>query len=431
MERQSPRRKTNLRFAIPFPRLPSTVYGLPVLAVCVLIIGAARANAAEGYAERRKTMVDEVIIGQGVKNPRVIDVMRKTPRHEFMPKSQRQWAYRDMALPIGEGQTISPPFVVASMTEHLDPQPTDKVLEIGTGSGYQAAILSGLVKDVYSIEIQEPLGISAGATLRRLGYKNVHTRIGDGFKGWPEAAPFDKIVVTCSPEKIPQPLIDQLADGGRMMIPVGQRFQQILYLYKKQGDKLEKEAVEGTMFVPMTGTAENQREVMYDSEHPQLVNGGFEQSTVIKGVPDGWYYARQVKLDPDDNAPEGRQVLTCRNDEPGKFSQILQAFGVDGRKIQRLDVRVWARGKDIRPPLGEPNVRPALTISFYNQKREFLGEEPLSPAGPWTGTFDWTEQHNRLPVPRDAWLAVLYLGMLGSTGEISFDNVSVKPVGVK
>jgi protein-L-isoaspartate(D-aspartate) O-methyltransferase len=409
--------------SICFPRLPSTVYRL-LLAICGLSWLTVAAQAADRYAEKRNEMVDQRVIGQGVTDRRVIKVMRQVPRHEFVPKDQRDKAYYDWALPIGEGQTISPPFVVASMTEHLEPRATDKVLEIGTGSGYQAAVLSGLVKDVYTIEIQKPLGLRADAVLRRLRYANVHTRIGDGYQGWAEAAPFDKIIVTCSPEKIPQPLIDQLADGGRMMVPVGQRFQQVLYLYKKVGGKLEKEAVESTMFVPMTGTAESLREIEYDSEHPSLINGGFEDSTVIDGVPDGWYYARQCKLKTDSKAPEGQQILTCTNTEPGKFSQILQAFGVDGNKIHKLEVRVWVRGRDIRPPLAELDRRPRLDLRYYDKDRAEVGSESL---GPWTGTFDWTEQRGQLPVPRDARLAVLYVGMLGATGEISFDDIIVKP----
>src|SRR5215208_5701638 len=179
--------------------------------ICQLIIFAsltatcAASMAAPSLRDWRRLadeMVDKEIVAAGVKNERVIKAMRDTPRHEFVPIGSRERAYLDMALPIGNSQTISPPFVVASMTEAIDPQPDDKVLEIGTGSGYQAAILSPLVKDVYTIEIVEQLSTRATRALKHLNYKNVHTRAGDGYKGWPEVAPFDKIIVTCSPEEV-------------------------------------------------------------------------------------------------------------------------------------------------------------------------------------------------------------------------------------
>jgi protein-L-isoaspartate(D-aspartate) O-methyltransferase len=188
----------------------------------------------------------------------VLEAFRTVPRHQFLPKDTRRQAYDDESIPIGEGQTITPPFDVAFMTEALHPKPTDKVYEVGTGSGYQAAILSRLVKDVYSVEIKEPLGKHAAEVLRQLGYTNVHTRIGDGYAGWPEAAPFDAIIVTCAPQEIPQPLIDQLKDGGRMVIPVGDRFNQMVYLVTKSGGKLTKKELRPTLFVPMTGRAQQE-----------------------------------------------------------------------------------------------------------------------------------------------------------------------------
>ena len=242
------------------------IFGRPLVLVLLLTIGAAPAlaqSSAKGFEQARQRMVDEEVIAAGIKNPRVIQSMRDTPRHEFVPlrdpstgANQRQNAYFDMSLPLGHGQTISPPVIVAYMTEQLDPQPTDRVLEIGTGSGYQAAVLSPLVKDVYTIEIVEQLGKTAAQTLKSLKYTNIHTKIGDGYLGWPDAAPFDKIIVTCSPEKVPQKLIDQLKDGGRMIVPVGERYEQVLYLFKKKDGKLESEALRPTLFVPMTGEAE-------------------------------------------------------------------------------------------------------------------------------------------------------------------------------
>src|SRR5947208_4799715 len=162
----------------------------------------------------RHQLVDKILVPAGIKDPRVIEAMKATPRHEFVPLPLRSKSYYDMGLPIGHSQTISSPLIVAQMTQALQPEPSDKVLEIGTGSGYQAAVLSELVKEVYSIEIVPELGNTAKNTLRRLGYKNVFTKIGDGYKGWAEKAPFDKIIVTCSPEEVPQPLIEQLAEGG-------------------------------------------------------------------------------------------------------------------------------------------------------------------------------------------------------------------------
>jgi protein-L-isoaspartate(D-aspartate) O-methyltransferase len=206
-------------------------------------------------APARLRMVERHLVERGIKNPRVLDAFRTVPRHRFLaPKTQRL-AYDDESIPIGEGQTITPPYDVAFMTEVLDPKPTDKVYEVGTGSGYQSAILSRLVKDVYSIEIHRPLGERAAAVHKSLGYTNIHTKIGDGYGGWPEAAPFDAIIVTCAPQKIPQPLIDQLKEGGRMVIPLGDRFNQTVHLIVKRDGKLIDKELKPTLFVPMTGRA--------------------------------------------------------------------------------------------------------------------------------------------------------------------------------
>ncbi len=213
------------------------------------------AFAADDYAAARKRMVFQQLTGPGrnITNRLVLAAMGKVPRHEYVPADMRDSAYEDHPLPIGHGQTISQPFIVAFMTEQLEPGPLDRVLEIGTGSGYQAAVLSALVKEVYTIEIVEPLATRAAADLRRLGCTNVHVRSGDGFRGWPEAAPFDAIIVTCAPEKVPPPLVEQLKDGGRMIIPVGPLYEQSLYFLKKQGGQVLRQAVLPVRFVPMTG----------------------------------------------------------------------------------------------------------------------------------------------------------------------------------
>jgi protein-L-isoaspartate(D-aspartate) O-methyltransferase len=199
-------------------------------------------------------MVEEQLAapGRNIQNRRVLDAMTTVPRHEFVPRAFWNLAYRDEPLPIGQGQTISEPFIVAFMTEQLDPKPTDRVLEIGTGSGYQAAVLSQLAAEVYTIEIIESLAKRAEATLKRLGYNNVKVLVGDGYQGWPDHAPFDGIIVTCAPDHIPQPLVEQLRNGGRMIIPVGPPDNQQLYVLQKQGTKVEQKAVLPVRFVPMT-----------------------------------------------------------------------------------------------------------------------------------------------------------------------------------
>jgi len=211
--------------------------------------------ATDPTAAARNRMVDRHLVDRGIKNPRVLDAFRTVPRHKYLPEKTRRQAYDDESIPIGEGQTITPPYDVAFMTEVLDPKPTDKVYEVGTGSGYQASILSRLVKDVYSVEIHPPLSKRATQVIKDVGYTNIHTKIGDGYEGWPDAAPFDAIIVTCAPQKIPKPLIDQLKEGGRMVIPLGNRFTQSVHLVIKKDGKLIDKELKPTLFVPMTGKA--------------------------------------------------------------------------------------------------------------------------------------------------------------------------------
>ena len=210
-----------------------------------------RPTPALDFAAARQRMVERQLVTRGIKDQRVLAAMAKVPRDEFVAPESRVASYEDGPLPIGYGQTISQPYIVAFMTEQLHPKPGDRVLEIGTGSGYQAAILAELVSEIYSIEIVEPLAKTAEATLQRLGYKNVHVKVGDGYKGWPEEGPFDAIIVTCAPDKVPQPLVDQLKDDGRMVIPVGDRFAQQLYLLEKKNGQLKQSATLPVRFVPM------------------------------------------------------------------------------------------------------------------------------------------------------------------------------------
>ncbi len=203
------------------------------------------------FTQKRKEMVENQIIARGVKDKKVIGAMLKVERHLFVPRHLRGLAYRDSPLPIGENQTISQPYIVALMTEVLNLKPDDKVLEIGTGSGYQAAILAEIVKEVYTIEILPKLAENAERLLKDLGYENIKVRCGDGYLGWPEFSPFDCIIVTCAPDHIPQPLIDQLVEDGRMVIPVGERFSQELVLAEKKEGKIRKKSIIPVLFVPM------------------------------------------------------------------------------------------------------------------------------------------------------------------------------------
>jgi len=209
------------------------------------------------WRARRASMVTTQIEARGVANPRVLDAMREVPRHLFVPESLRQEAYADHPLPIGRGQTISQPYIVAAMTELLDPQPEDRVLEVGTGSGYQAAVLSLLVERVYTIEIVPELAERARRQLERLGYENVVVISGDGYRGLSEQAPFDGIMVTAAPEKVPEPLIKQLVPGARLVIPVGGRYQELRVLQRTE-EGIRTRTIFPVRFVPMTGEAQEQ-----------------------------------------------------------------------------------------------------------------------------------------------------------------------------
>lgn len=214
--------------------------------------GSPLAQREPDFGSLREQMVIEQIEARGIKDPRVLDAMRKVERHKFVPESIQPLAYFDSALPIGEGQTISQPYIVALMTELLQLKGNERVLEIGTGSGYQAAVLAELAGEVYTIEIEELLARRAEKLLGDLGYENITVQVGDGYIGWEEYAPFDAIIVTCAPPHVPQPLIDQLAEGGRMVVPVGTYYQELKLLTKTAGE-IDSSSVIPVRFVPMTG----------------------------------------------------------------------------------------------------------------------------------------------------------------------------------
>lgn len=391
------------------------------------------AAAQDPYAQARERLVIERVAASGVKDARVLDSIRETPRHEFVPKSQRDRAYFDMALPIGESQTISSPFIVAMMTEALEPQPEDKVLEIGTGSGYQAAVLSPLVEHVYSIEIVAELGLRAEETLERLGYENVSTRVGDGFLGWPDAAPFDKIIVTCSPESVPVPLLEQLREGGQMIIPVGERYQQTLYRMTKKDGKLVREALRPTLFVPMTGEAEENRQQQPDAANPRAVNGDFEilakgdQASIKDYVP-GWYYGRQVqqmkKTAADGPAPQGSAYVRFSNETPGLSSHLLQGIAIDGREVSMIRLSGRARTKEIRKG-PDTDAMPMIAISLYDELRRDLGVFWL---GPFRGTRPWRSSSRLIRIPPGTREGILRVGLFGATGTADFDAISIERI---
>ena len=202
------------------------------------------------HIQQRMHMVDRQIEARGISDPEVLDAMRAVERHLFVPREQQEHAYEDRPLPIGHGQTISQPYIVAFMTEAARLKPGDKVLEIGTGSGYQAAVLARVVKEVYTVEIIGALAQSARATLAQLGYQNIFVKHGDGYQGWQEYAPYDAIIVTAAPDEVPGKLLEQLAAGGTMVIPVGS-FTQNLYRMTRTEEGIAKEALLPVRFVPM------------------------------------------------------------------------------------------------------------------------------------------------------------------------------------
>ncbi|WP_406700203.1 protein-L-isoaspartate(D-aspartate) O-methyltransferase [Singulisphaera sp. Ch08] len=229
------------------------VFGWLVVSYGILALGTDSGEAAD-HQSRRLQMVVMQIEGRGVTDPAVRSAMRSIPRHRFVPEALQAWAYDDRPLPIGQGQTISQPFIVAVMTAAIRPNRGMKVLEVGTGSGYQAAVLAACVGEVYSIEVVPALGRQAELLLKQLGYRNIHVRIGDGYDGWPEQAPFDAVVLTAAPGRVPKPLLDQLRVGGRLVAPVGRGVQNLVVITKTEQGNLTK-VIDAVQFVPMTGKA--------------------------------------------------------------------------------------------------------------------------------------------------------------------------------
>lgn len=411
--------------AVPTQRLVDRSGWAALLLAACAVAGHGRADAQtrDRFAAAREKMVETALVKEGIRNPRVLDSMRQVPRHLFVPQNLRNAAYSDQALPIGHKQTISPPFIVAYMTEMLDPQPEDRVLEIGTGSGYQAAVLSGIVREVYTIEIVEPLGRTAARVLSEQKYTNVFPRIGDGYQGWPDKAPFDKIIVTCSPEDVPKPLVEQLREGGRMIIPIGERYDQAFYLLEKKQGELVRQKLLPVLFVPMTGDSEEIRKIKPDPANPTVRNGGFEVDDDGDGTVDNWYYQRMLTRETAD-APEGMTYIRFQNSEPGRGAQMLQGMAVDGGKVSGLQISLRIRGEELKG--GErQDERPALRLHFYDADRREL---PSDGVGPWDGSFGWKRVSKLCSVPPKAREAILRIGLNGGTGTLSVDDLQMKVI---
>ena len=240
------------------PRTPGLISSIAIFQLCTFVLlffhSPSNSNASDDpKLDKAMQQMLAVISGYGMKDPDVLDAMGRVPRHEFVPEKNRRYSYQDTPLAIGYGQTISQPYIVAEMTRQLQLTPTSKVLEIGTGSGYQAAVLAELTPTVYSIEIIEPLLDRARDTLATNGYSKINLRHGDGYYGWPEAAPFDGIIVTCAAGEIPPPLVEQLAAGGRMLIPVGKRYgtQYLILVTKDRDGSISSRNLMAVRFVPL------------------------------------------------------------------------------------------------------------------------------------------------------------------------------------
>ncbi len=386
---------------------------------------------------QRQRMVDVAVRAAGVTDARVLKSMSDTRRHEFVPRKFRERSYLDAGVPIGNKQTISSPFIVAYMTQTLEPKPTDKVLEIGTGSGYQAAILSPLVKEVYSIEIVESLGRRAAKVLKKLEYDNVFTKIGDGYQGWAEHAPFDKIIVTCSPENIPKPLIDQLAEGGRIVVPMGERHQQTLYLVEKINGEMQPQPLRPTLFVPMTGKAEQKRELLPDPTNPAVINGNFEDGLDDKGFVKGWYYQRNLKwksgaesikeggVAENEVSQDENHFVEFNNQVPGQHAHLMQRFSIDGREVPRLRfsarIALQHTGEGLYP--GD---RPDVALWFYDDKLHEVGKTVK--LGPFRPNESWHKRLREIRVPIAARTAIVRIGLFGGTGTAQFDDVVVEKI---
>ena len=405
------------------------------LAVCLIglvaadsFFPAAHAQNPAHFEQARKRMVEEVIIGVGDQG-RAGDQgdAGDCPRtNSSMPKYRRE-AYFDMAFPIGDKQTISPPFIVAYMTEPLDPQPTDKVLEIGTGSGYQAAVLSPLVKEVYTIEIVESLGKSA-ADARSSGskYKNVVHQSRRRLSRLARArARSTKSSSPARPRKCPSPLIDQLKEGGSMVVPVGERYQQTLYSLPQEGRQA------GSRDAAAHAVRAHDRQGRRSPQGQARPGQTRSSSTAAsKKKPTQRGPARLVlrtacEVGGRREAPDGKHYVSFTNDEPGRLPPICcKAFAIDGRKVKQLKVSARVMTKNVVRG-ADDNEQCYILFTLYDDQRRDLGMQVM---GPFLGTSDWHEETRTFDIPITAREGIFRIGLFGATGFAAYDKISIKKV---
>ncbi|MCE9528021.1 MAG: protein-L-isoaspartate O-methyltransferase [Planctomycetales bacterium] len=401
------------------------------LRFCLAIVAFALASQQPAAAqsglrellEARRLMVQEEIANQGIENERLLEAMRDVPREQFVPLSRRNLAYLNVAIAYDDGQVILPPLVTAHLIEQLNPHKNDKVLVIGPGSGYSTALLSRMVREVFAVEIDPVIAKTAEETLARLKYTNVKVRVGDGFEGWKEHAPYQRIIVECSPDSVPKALVEQLAEGGILLVPIGDEFDQTMHLCKKENGKLTTLSLWPTLLLPMKGKAEELRSQSEMPRDPSILNGGFEELVPkTKDVPAHWAYVRQGRAIAGEFCPEGKNSLAFVNLTPGAAAMALQAFPVDGKKVSELSFACNVWGKDIRPGQNRQQL-PRVEVRFFDEKRRLVGGDWM---GGWNLTFDWLGKEHVFSVPRTAKFAVLRIGLCGATGEIRFDDLKLE-----
>lgn len=391
---------------------------------------------------------NELVLQDGLENDLVLSAMMRIPREKFLPQNKKSGAYRDVAIPIGCSRMDYSPYITAYCISQLDPAPDDKVLEIGTGCGYASAVLSLLVREVHTVEFHATLSKKANQSLKKIGIKNVYGKIGDGFQGCPEQAPFDKIIVWGAVEDIPESLIDQLKEGGRMVVSVGEKYQQTLYLCRKKNGELKKETLPPTFFTSMPGEAESRRILLADPKNPSILGGDFEHYYGETRLPYGWYHVKNARILQGPDAPNGTNYMRFEvepeytivhdphemedsyGEPPEQFvpsaektAQIVQSFAIDGKTVSRVKFGVFLRAENIQPLDPQNPPKGTIVLAFYGEDREVLQCVQLASV---YGSFNWKPFSTEIPVPRKTLEADLYIGLFQNAGRLDIDAVSLE-----